>query len=121
VNYGQPKSIGHQCNLHINTFVRDAHTHWATISSKTAMTTIISQFLDRKAQSGTVAGCGRFCVDIIDGTVHTKTVDNKTNFGAVTKTGYVSHLELLFALYAYIIAKRGIMDKKNPALGRVKK
>jgi len=107
--------------LHINAFVRDAHTHWAAISSETAVTAIVSQFLDRKAQSGTMAGCGRFCVDIIDGTVHTKTVDNKTNSGAVTKTGYVSHLELLFALYAYIIAKGRIMDKKNPADSRVKK
>jgi hypothetical protein len=105
--------------LHINAFVRYAHTHRATFTGETAVTAIVGQFLDRKAQSGTVTCGGRFCVDIIDGTVHTKTVNNETNFGAVTKTGYVSHLELLFALYAYIIAKGRIMDKKNPADSRV--
>jgi hypothetical protein len=105
--------VGHQVNLHVNAFVRDADTHWASVSGVWAMTTIVRQFLYGQAQSGTVAHCGCFCVDVVYGTVHTKTVNNETNFGAVTKTCYMTHLELLFALYAYIIAKGPISVNQN--------
>jgi len=76
--------------------VGDTNTYWAAISGETAMTAIVSQFLYGQSQSGTVARCGCFCVDVIDSTLHAKTVDDKTNSGAVTKTCYVAHLGLLF-------------------------